>query len=243
MAEQYAKPGDVIVGADSHTCTGGALGAFATGMGSTDVAVAIALGKIWMRVPETIKVVAKGSFQKGVYGKDLILHLIARISSRGAIYKALEFTGEAIENLSMSGRYTLSNMAVEAGAKVGIVPPDDTTLDFLKYMGREKDFKRIASDSDADFERIIEIDVDSLKPTIACPHLVDNVKAIEDIGKVKVHQVFIGTSCNGRLEDFHIAASIMKGRKVHPLPPVMKRILEEGGLVEYVARHGGLVIE
>lgn len=216
VAENYANPGDLIVGADSHTCTNGALGAFATGMGSTDVAVAIAFGETWMRVPETIKIVANGQLPKGVYGKDLILHIIGKISSQGATYKALEYTGKAIGKLDMAGRFTLSNMAVEAGAKVGLIPTDDVTKAFLKEMGRGNKFRKIQSDPDAQFEKIIELDASSLKPTVACPHLVDNVKTVEELEDVLVDQVFIGTSCNGRLEDLQAAARILKGNKVHP---------------------------
>lgn len=215
VLEEFANPGEVIVGADSHTCTGGALGAFATGMGSTDVAVAIAYGKTWLRVPETILVEVKGRLPAGVYSKDIILALIGRISSSGATYKALEFTGGAIEGLSIAGRATLANMSVEAGAKVGIVSADKVTEEFLKAQGRGPRVNRVTSDHDADFERIIEFDGLELEPLVACPHLVDNVKAVQEVKDIKVDQVFIGTSCNGRLEDLHIASAILKDRRVH----------------------------
>jgi 3-isopropylmalate/(R)-2-methylmalate dehydratase large subunit len=215
-AESYVRPGDVVIGADSHTCTGGALGAFATGVGSTDAAVAIALGKIWLRVPETIRIVVEGTLPLGVYGKDIILHLIGKIGAAGATYKALEFGGDVIEDLEMAGRMTIANMAVEAGAKVGLFTSDKMTRRWLDRMGRPEDFKGLAADPDAIYEQDIRISGKDLKPTIACPHQVDNVKTIDEIGEVKVDQIFLGTSCNGRLEDLHIAARILKGKRVHP---------------------------
>lgn len=216
VAEKEVKPGDVVIGADSHTCTGGALGAFATGAGSTDVAVAMALGKIWLRVPETLRVVVEGELPAGVYGKDIILHLIGKIGAAGATYKALEFTGDAIEHLEMAGRMTIANMAVEAGAKVGIFSSDEVARDWLNRMGRPGDFRELASDLDAIYEKTIEIDARALIPTIACPHQVDNTRTIDEIGEVRVDQVYLGTSCNGRLEDLQIAAKILKGKKIHP---------------------------
>jgi 3-isopropylmalate/(R)-2-methylmalate dehydratase large subunit len=216
VAESYIRPGNVVIGADSHTCTGGALGAFATGVGSTDAAVAIALGKIWLRVPETIHVIVEGDLPIGVYGKDIILHLIGKIGAAGATYKALEFSGNTIENLEMAGRMTIANMAVEAGAKVGEFHSDEITRRWLERMGRPEDFKRLTPDPNAVYEQTIRISAKELRPTIACPHQVDNIKAIEEIGEVKVDQVFLGTSCNGRLEDLRVAAQILKGKNVHP---------------------------
>jgi 3-isopropylmalate/(R)-2-methylmalate dehydratase large subunit len=216
VAEKWVRPGAVVIGADSHTCTGGALGAFATGVGSTDAAVAIALGKIWLRVPETLRVVVEGKLPVGVYGKDIILHLIGKIGAAGATYKALEFVGETIEDLDMAGRMTIANMAVEAGAKVGLFPSDKVTRGWLNRMGRPGDFKPIASDANATYEKTVKIEAKELKPTIACPHQVDNTKTIDEIGEVKVNQVYLGTSCNGRLEDLHIAAGILKGRAIAP---------------------------
>lgn len=215
VAESKVRPGDLVIGADSHTCTGGGLGAFATGVGSTDAAIAMALGKIWLRVPETIRVIIEGKLPIGVYGKDIILHLIGRIGAAGATYKALEFTGDTIDSLDMAGRMTIANMAVEAGAKVGLFPSDKVTQDWLTRMGRPQDFKRISPDPDAVYEMTIRIDAGGLKPTIACPHQVDRTKTIEEIGEVRVDQVYLGTSCNGRLEDFQIAAKILKGKKIH----------------------------
>jgi 3-isopropylmalate/(R)-2-methylmalate dehydratase large subunit len=216
VAESFVRPGDVVVGADSHTCTGGALGAFATGVGSTDAGVAIALGKIWLRVPETLRVIVEGKLPVGIYGKDIILHLIGKIGAAGATYKALEFLGDTIETLEMAGRMTIANMAVEAGAKVGLFPSDETTRSWLNRMGRPQDFRKLSPDPDAVYEKIVLINAKELKPTIACPHQVDNTKTIDEIGEVKVDQVYLGTSCNGRLEDLHIAAQILKGRTIHP---------------------------
>jgi 3-isopropylmalate/(R)-2-methylmalate dehydratase large subunit len=216
VAESFVRPGDVVVGADSHTCTGGALGAFATGVGSTDAGVAIALGKIWLRVPETLRVIVEGKLPVGIYGKDIILHLIGKIGAAGATYKALEFLGDTIETLEMAGRMTIANMAVEAGAKVGLFPSDETTRSWLNRMGRSQDFRKLSPDPDAVYEKIVLINAKELKPTIACPHQVDNTKTIDEIGEVKVDQVYLGTSCNGRLEDLHIAAQILKGRTIHP---------------------------
>jgi 3-isopropylmalate/(R)-2-methylmalate dehydratase large subunit len=216
VAEKEVKPGEVVIGADSHTCTGGALGAFATGAGSTDVAVAMALGKIWLRVPETLRVVVEGELPVGVYGKDIILHLIGRIGAAGATYKALEFTGDTIGRLEMAGRMTIANMAVEAGAKVGTFSSDEITRDWLNRMGRPGDFKKSTPDPDAIYEKTIEIDARTLSPTIACPHQVDHIRTIDEIGEVRVDQVYLGTSCNGRLEDLRVAANILKGKKIHP---------------------------
>ena len=216
VAEREVKPGDVVIGADSHTCTGGALGAFATGVGSTDAAVAMALGKIWLRVPETIQVIVEGKLPIGIYGKDIILHLIGKIGAAGATYKALEFIGDTIQNLEMAGRMTIANMAIEAGAKVGLFPSDEITRDWLKRMGRSEDLRKLAPDLNANYEKTVKIDAEDLQPTIALPHQVDNTKTIDEIGEVKVDQVYLGTSCNGRLEDLHIAAKILKGKKIHP---------------------------
>lgn len=216
VAEKDVRPGDVVVGADSHTCTGGALCAFATGVGSTDAAVAMALGKVWFRVPETIRVVVEGKLPVGIFGKDVILHLIGKMGAAGATYKALEFAGDGMEGLDMAGRLTIGNMAVEAGAKVGLFPADETTRGWLERMKRPEDFRKMSADPDAVYETTVRIMAKDLKPVIACPHQVDNTKTIDEIGEVKVDQVFLGTSCNGRLEDLQIAARILKGKTVHP---------------------------
>ena len=216
VAEKDVRPGDVVVGADSHTCTGGALCAFATGVGSTDAAVAMALGKVWFRVPETIRVVVEGKLPAGVFGKDVILHLIGKMGAAGATYKALEFAGDGMEGLDMAGRLTIGNMAVEAGAKVGLFAADETTRGWLERMKRPEDFRKMSPDPDAVYETTVRIMAKDLKPVIACPHQVDNTKTIDEIGEVRVDQVFLGTSCNGRLEDLQIAARILKGKTVHP---------------------------
>ena len=217
VAERYINPGDVVVGADSHTCTGGALGAFATGMGSTDVGVAFAFGQTWMRVPETFKVIMTGQLPTGVYSKDAMLHFIGTVRADGATYKALEFVGEAMASLSMDGRLAMANMAVESGAKVGLFPPDEVTRAYLEAAGRGDKFREIAADEDAEYERVLEFDGNTMRPMVAKPHFVDNVCAVEDVEEeVKVDQVFMGTSTNGRLEDFQIAAGILRGHSIHP---------------------------
>jgi 3-isopropylmalate/(R)-2-methylmalate dehydratase large subunit len=208
--------GDLVIGADSHTCTYGALGAFSTGVGSTDMAAAMASGKAWLRVPEAIKVVLKGKFQPNVSGKDLILHLIGQIGVDGALYQSLEFVGEGVKNLSMDDRLCVCNMAIEAGGKNGIFPVDDVTLDFLKKTGA-KTPRVFAADEDAHYVRTIEIDLNELTPTVAFPHLPENTRTFDEIpGDMDIDQVVIGSCTNGRFSDFAIAAEIMKGRKVHP---------------------------
>ncbi|MBI4301503.1 MAG: 3-isopropylmalate dehydratase large subunit [Chloroflexi bacterium] len=250
VAETYAKPGDVIVGADSHTCTGGALGAFATGMGSSDVAIATALGKTWFRVPETYKVVVNGHFSKGVYPKDLILHLIGAIGADGATYKALEFSGDAIAQMEMEGRLTIANMAVEAGAKVGLFPADDIARRYLEAQGRSHGFQPLQPDDDALYERVIEIDASTLEPTIAKPHTVDNIAATRELKGTKIDQVFIGTCTGGRIEDLAVAAAILHGRRRHPstrllVAPASKSVLMEAlmaGYIETFVEAGAIIL-
>ncbi len=215
LIETFVNPGEVLVGADSHTCTSGALGAFATGMGSTDIAVAMALGKTWLKVPATFKIVVNGKFKPGICSKDLMLYLIGMIGADGATYKALEFTGDTIENMTMSERFTLANMAVEAGAKCGLFVADEKTKEFLRQRGREDKFRQILPDSDAVYERVIEINAEGVPHTVSCPHTVDNTKDVNELNHVKVNQVYIGTCTNGRIEDLRIVADILKGKTVH----------------------------
>lgn len=216
LVETFVNPGEILVGADSHTCTSGALGAFATGMGSTDVAVAMALGKTWLKVPATFKIEVTGSFQKGICSKDLMLYLIGLIGADGATYKALEFCGDTIENMIMSERFTLANMAVEAGAKAGLFATDDKTKAFLKERGREDKFKLIQPDEDAVYERVIKIYAEDIPHTVSCPHTVDNTKSVEQLKDIKVDQVYVGTCTNGRIEDLRTVAEILKGKKINP---------------------------
>ncbi len=250
VAESLARPGDVIVGADSHTVTAGALCAFATGMGSSDVAIACALGETWLRVPESLKISVSGTFQRGVYAKDLILHLIGMIGADGATYKALEFGGEAIGRLSMPGRLTIANMAVEAGAKVGLFPSDRVTQEYLASQGRAKDYRPISPDPDAVYERVIEIDAARLEPTIAKPHTVDNTATARELKGTKIHQVFIGTCTNGRVEDMAVAAGILKGKQRHPsvrlivCPASRKELLQsiQAGYIQTLLEAGAILV-
>ena len=209
-------PGDCIIGADSHTCTYGALGAFSTGVGSTDMAAGMAAGLNWFKVPEAIKVTLKGSLKQYVTGKDVILHLIGRIGVDGALYKSLEFTGEGVAALSMDDRFTIANMAIEAGAKNGIFPVDEKTIEYItgRYKGSVDIFE---ADDDAVYESEVVINLDELEPTVSLPHLPSNTKLAKDVKDMKIDQVVIGSCTNGRISDLRAAASILKGRKVAPL--------------------------
>ena len=250
LIESYVNPCEILVGADSHTCTSGALGAFATGMGSTDIAVAMALGKTWLKVPQTYKIEVCGKFNKGICSKDLMLHLIGLIGADGATYKALEFCGDTIENMEMSERFTLANMAVEAGAKAGLFVADEKTKQYLKAHGREDKFRSIKPDRDAVYERIIKIKAEDIKHTVSCPHTVDNTKTVDELEKIKVNQVFIGTCTNGRIEDLRIAADILKGKKANPdvrllICPASKEVylkaLEEGLIKIFVDANAAIL--
>ncbi|MBQ7287536.1 MAG: 3-isopropylmalate dehydratase large subunit, partial [Candidatus Gastranaerophilales bacterium] len=216
LIDEYVNPGEILVGADSHTCTSGALGAFATGMGSTDIAVSMAFGKTWFKVPPSFKIEVNGKFQENVCSKDLMLYLIGLIGADGATYKALEFCGETIKNMSMSERFTLANMAVEAGAKAGLFETDEKTREFLASRNRADKFKEIKMDADATYERVIKIDASIIEPMVSCPHTVDNVKPASELNEVKVNQVFVGTCTNGRIEDLRVVASVLKGKTVAP---------------------------
>ena len=247
----HVVPGTVIVGADSHTCTHGAFGAFATGIGSTEAAAVFATGKIWLKVPEAIKVNVTGQFQKYVTPKDLILSIIGRMGVDGAIYKSAEFTGPTIKSMSMAGRMTLCNMAVEMGAKNGIVEPDETTRKFLEGRTSKAlpNFESLKSDKDTVYERTIEFDVSSMEPQVACPSSVDNVKPVSEVGNVPIEQAFIGSCTNGRIEDLRLAAQVLKGKRVKDnvralvIPAsqeVYKQALNEG-LLEIFTDAGAIV--
>ena len=210
-----ALPGDIIIGADSHTCTYGAFGALATGIGSTDMAVGMATGKAWMRVPETLKFEYTGKLQPWVGGKDLILYTIGQIGVDGALYKAMEFTGEVIDKFSMAHRMTMSNMAIEAGGKCGLIAPDETTFEYLKDRA-QRDYTVYTSDEDATYEKTYTFDVSTIEPQVAFPHLPENTKGISEVGDIKIDQVVIGSCTNGRLEDLRLAAKVLKGKKKAP---------------------------
>ena len=211
----WVVPGDVVVGADSHTCTYGALGAFATGMGSTDIAVAMATGHIWMRVPETVRIVYTGTLQPWVGGKDLILYTIGQIGVSGARYQSIEFAGPVTTALPMSARFTMANMAIEAGAKAGLFAVDATTRAYVDARA-ERSYSVYRADDDADYARVIEIDVGQIAPQVALPHLPENARAVDQVGDVTLDQVVIGSCTNGRLDDLRVAAKILQGKRVHP---------------------------
>ncbi|MFC1893318.1 3-isopropylmalate dehydratase large subunit [Chloroflexota bacterium] len=216
IAESYASPGNLIVGADSHTVTAGALGAFACGMGSTDIAVAMGLGKTWLRVPESYRIELIGELPQGVHGKDVILYLIGQITADGATYRALEFSGQGMESLSMADRLSVANMSVEAGAKTGLFPSDEITKKFLISQDREDRYRPLSADEGATYEKTITVNLSRLNPMVAKPHTVDNTAPAKDLKGTRIHQVFIGTCTNGRLDDIAIAAKILKGKSVHP---------------------------
>ena len=206
--------GDTCIGADSHTCTYGALGAFSTGVGSTDMAAGMITGKAWFKVPSAIKFVITGKKPQWISGKDLILHIIGKIGVDGALYKSMEFTGEGISELSMDDRFTIANMAIEAGAKNGIFPVDELTVEYMKEHAPGKEYTVYEADEDAEYDDVIEIDLGSLRPTVSFPHLPENTKTIDEIGDLPIDQVVIGSCTNGRISDMRIAADIMRGRKV-----------------------------
>jgi len=208
-------PGDLVVGADSHTCTYGALGAFATGMGSTDIGVAMATGEVWLRVPETVRIVYTGELQPWVGGKDLILETIGRMGVSGAIYQAMEFTGPVVRDLSMAARFTMANMAIEAGGKAGLFDVDDTTRAYVAHRV-ERAYTAYRADDEAAYARVLEIDVSNLEPVVALPHLPENVQPVGEVGEIEIDQAVIGSCTNGRLEDLRAAAEVLRGRRVAP---------------------------
>ncbi len=250
VAEKLASPGEIIVGADSHTVTAGGLSAFATGMGSSDVAVVFALGKTWFRVPETFKINLNGKFQKAVDAKDLVLYLIGRLGADGATYKALEFSGNAVASLTIPQRLTIANMAVEAGAKVGLFPSDDITKQYLQSQSRGANYVPLYPDSDAIYELVIDINLAELEPMVAMPHAVDNVAPASSLAGTRIDQVFIGTCTNGRLNDLAIAAKILKSKKCHPnvrliIAPASRKILLDAmksGYIETFLQAGAVIL-
>lgn len=243
-----AVAGDVVIGADSHTCTYGALGAFSTGIGSTDMAAGMATGKCWFKVPQAIKFVLKNKPAKWVSGKDIILYIIGMIGVDGALYKSMEFVGDGLEYLSMDDRFTMANMAIEAGGKNGIFKVDNKTIDYLKEHTK-REWKVYEADDDAEYEKVYEIDLSKLRPTVAFPHLPDNTRAIDDVGEVLIDQVVIGSCTNGRISDLRIARDILKGKKVNKevrcivFPGTQKiylQAIEEGIIQDLI--HAGAVV-
>ncbi len=241
-------PGDLVIGADSHTCTYGAVGAFATGMGSTDIAAAMATGRTWLRVPESMRFVYRGTLAPWVGGKDLILYTIGKIGVDGALYKAMEFTGPVISQLSMDNRFTMANMAIEAGGKAGLFPVDIKTLAYV--AGRvNRPYQVYQADSDAVYSEVVEIDVSQIEPQVAFPHLPENARSVREAGNVPIDQVVIGSCTNGRLEDLQVAAQLMRGRKVHSrvrcivIPGTQQVYLDalRQGLIEAFVEAGAVV--
>jgi len=247
--EGFIKPGTVVVGADSHTCTYGAFGAFATGMGATDMAVVYATGKTWFMVPGALKIEVDGILTKHVTAKDLILHIIGNIGSYGATYNSLEFGGSTVQDMGVSGRMTMCNMAVESGAKNGIMEPNQATLKYLKERNVEN-FQIFNSDEDSVYERSYHFQVDDLEPQVACPHNVDNVHPVSQVSGESIDQAFIGSCTNGRLEDLRQAAQVLKNKKVHPdvrliVSPASRRIYQSAiaeGIIETFLEAGAIII-
>jgi len=242
-------PGDLVIGADSHTCTYGAINVFSTGMGSTDVAAGAIAGKLWFKVPETVKVIYKGKLPQGVYSKDMILKLIGDIGADGATYMALEIYGETIDALSVDARFTISNMAIECGAKVGLMLADKKVVDWVKAHSKRKP-NPVEPDKDAVYAKTIEIDVSKLEPLVAKPHTVDNVVPVKEVEGTPIQQGFLGTCTNGRVEDLRIAASILKGKQVNPevrfiVAPASKQVLMEAmkeGVVQILLEAGATFV-
>ena len=249
LVEDFVSPGQIVIGADSHTCTPGALGAFSTGMGSTDIAVGFALSKTWLMVPQTIKINFNNEPSKGVFAKDLIIYLIGQITAEGATYKALEFGGSYAKKMTIDDRFTIANMSVEAGAKAGIFDSDETTKRFLKSQGRDNEYSEIRADKNPVYEQTIEIDCSKIEPMISMPHTVDNTCSISNMEKVKIDQVLIGTCTNGRLIDLRIAAGILKGKKVDKnirliVVPASKKVYLEAikeGIIETLIESGAAI--
>lgn len=241
-------PGDLVIGADSHTCTYGALGAFSTGIGSTDMAAGMATGKAWFKVPEAIKFELTGTLGEWVSGKDVILHIIGKIGVEGALYKSMEFTGEGLKALSIDDRFAMANMAIEAGAKNGIFDVDEVTLQYVKEHST-KPYTIYQADEDAVYSEVYPIDLSQIQPTVAFPHLPENTRTIDEVGDVAIDQVVIGSCTNGRIEDMRVAAKILKGKQVHPhvrtiiFPATQKIYLQamEEGLLKIFVEAGAVV--
>lgn len=246
--EGFDIPGSLIVGADSHTCTAGATGAVGIGVGSTDAAVVLATGEIWLRVPETLLIEIKGSLKKGVFAKDVALSIVGMIGSNGATYKVLEYSGETVNLMSLSERLTLANLSVETGAKTGIVRTDSKAIEYVKHHGRTSEFMDVRSDADSSLEKI-EIDVSNLEPVVSVPHSVDNVKPVTEVEGLEIDQAFLGSCTNGRLDDLLVAFRILRGRRIAPsvrlvVSPASVKVYEEGlrrGIIEEIVRAGGIV--
>ncbi|MDZ7374155.1 MAG: 3-isopropylmalate dehydratase large subunit [candidate division KSB1 bacterium] len=249
LEEGFALPGLLIVGSDSHSTTYGAVGAFGTGIGRSEMAVIMATGRIWLRVPETIRVLFRGVPPMGVYPKDLMLYAIGKIGAEGANYMAVEFAGEAVANMDMAGRIVLANMAVEMGAKTGYVEPDEVTLAYVRPRAR-REFEVVRSDPDAPFAQVHELEVRDLEPQVACPHSVDNVKPVSEVAGTRVDQVFFGSCTNARLEDFAVVARILRGKKIHPdvrmlVVPASQQVYLDAlraGYLEILAEAGAVIL-
>ncbi len=245
----HVVPGDLVIGADSHTCTYGAINVFSTGVGSTDLAAGIIAGKLWFKVPETFKFVLNGKLPPGVFSKDLILYLIGDVTADGATYMAAEYTGEAIDELSVESRFTISNMAVEMGAKCGLMNADNKVIDWVKKHSR-RDFEPVKADPDASYAKVKEYDVSNLEPQVAKPHTVDNVSPISEVIGIPVQQGVIGTCTNGRIEDLRIAAQILKGKKIHKncrliVAPSSRQVMLQAmqeGILEMLVEAGAAVV-
>jgi len=244
-------PGDLVLGADSHTCTYGALGAFATGVGSTDLAIALAAGKNWFKVPATFKLKVTGKIPKGIFAKDIILYIIGKIKADGATYKALEFCGPVIDKLDMDSRFTVSNMVVEMGAKCGFMPQDKKTFDWLKKRVKSmRKIKPVEADNKACYEKTLEFDISGLQPQVSSPHQVDNAKTVNELKGVEISQAFLGTCTNGRLSDLKAAAAVLKSRKVAAgvkfiIAPASRAIFLEAlklGLVDIFIKSGAVIV-
>ncbi|MDD3345108.1 MAG: 3-isopropylmalate dehydratase large subunit [Candidatus Omnitrophica bacterium] len=244
-------PGYLVLGADSHTCTYGAVGAFSTGVGSTDLAVALATGRNWFKVPPTIKIIIKGRLPKGVFAKDVILYIIGKLKSDGATYKAVEFYGPVIEAMGMDGRFTICNMLVEMGAKAGFMPVDGKTISWLKdKAGCKRSIEKISADKNADYENVYEFDVSRIKPMVSMPHSVDNVSEASSLKGVRIGEAYLGTCTNGRIDDFKAAAKVLKGRRVHQgvkmiVAPSSRQVYLEAlktGLVDIFIKSGAVIV-